>query len=141
MMIPERGDRFNGSWRLNVIASKLPFAPPRSVVLHIEADQDRVTLTETSIASDGGAETVTIRARFNNEVYPVHGSGLVDGFAVRRVDIRTWNTRGLKAGTLVFVASLLLDQDGGSFREDAETTLVDGTRVAASLLYERDEDG
>ena len=141
MTLPERGDPFNGNWTLNVIASMLPFAPPRSVVLHIEADQDWVTLTETAIASDGGAETVTIRARFNNEVYPVHGSGLIDSFGVRRVDIRTWNTRGLKAGDLVFAASLVLDQDGGSFREEAETTLADGTRAAATLLYERDEDG
>lgn len=135
-----REDPFNGTWRLNVATSKLPFASPQSVVLHIEADQDWVTLTEHSIASEGGTETVTIRARFDNEVYPVHGSGLADGFAIRRVDPRTWITRGLKRGENVFNATVLLAQDGGSFREDAETTLADGTRAAATLAYERYEE-
>ena len=132
-----REDPFNGTWKLNVPASKLPFASPQSVVLHIEGDQDFVTLTENSIASEGGTETVTIRARFDNEVYPVLGSGLADGFAIRRVDARTWKTRGLKGGENVFAATLLLAQDGGSFREDCETTLPDGTRAAATLVYER----
>lgn len=91
-----REDPFNGTWKLNVAASKLPFTPPQSVVLHIEADQDWVTLTENSIASEGGAETVTIRAQFNNQVYPVHGSGLVDSFTIRRVDACTWEKGGSK---------------------------------------------
>ena len=135
-----REDPFNGTWKLNVAASKLPFPPPRSVVLHIEADQDWVTLRENSIASEGGVETVTIRARFNNQAYPVHGSGLVDSFAIRRVDAHTWKTRGLKAGEIVFAATLVLAQDGGSFREDAETTLVGNTRAPATLVYERNEE-
>ena len=132
-----RDDPFNGTWKLNVATSKLPFSSPQSVVLHIEADQDWVTLIEYSIASEGGTETVTIRARFDNQVYPVHGSGLADGFAIRRVDPHTWITRGLKGGENVFTAIVLLAQDRGSFREDAETTLVDGTRAAATLVYER----
>lgn len=37
---PTQADPFNGTWKLNVAASKLPFTPPRSVVLHVEADQD-----------------------------------------------------------------------------------------------------
>ena len=132
-----REDPFNGTWKLNVAASKLPFTPPQSVVLHIEADQDWVTLTENSIASEGGTETVTIRAQFNNQVYPVYGSALADGFAVQRVDALTWKTRGLKAGEIVFAATLGLTQDGGSFREDGETTLVGGTRAVMTLVYER----
>ena len=132
-----REDPFNGTWKLNVAASKLPFTPPQSVVLHIEADQDWVTLTENSIASEGGAETVTIRAQFNNQVYPVHGSGLVDSFTIRRVDACTWETRGLKAGEIVLAATVVLAQDGGSFREDGETTLVGGARASMTLVYER----
>jgi hypothetical protein len=80
---------------------------------------------------------VTIRAQFNNQVYPVYGSDLADGFAVQRVDALTWKTRGLKAGEIVFAATLGLVQDGGSFREDGETTLVGGTRAVMTLVYER----
>jgi hypothetical protein len=42
-------------------------------------------MTENSVDAQGSAETVTIRARFDNEIYPVHGSNLVDGFAIERV--------------------------------------------------------
>ena len=136
---PMRRDPFNGTWTLNVAASKLPFPPPRSVVLHIEADQEWVTLTENAMASDGSVETTTIRARFSNEAYPVHGSGLVDRFAVRRVDAYTWKTRGLKAGDLILAATVVLAHDERSLCEDAETTLVDGTRARAILVFERNE--
>ncbi len=130
-------DPFGGTWKLNVGASSLPFAAPRSVVLRIEADETSVSLTEDSIAADGSAETATIRARFDDQVHPVHGSVLADGFAVRRVDARTWQTRGLKDGRVVFTATILLAPDGRSFTEETETTLADGTRADASLVYER----
>lgn len=130
-------DPFRGTWKLNVGASKLPFAPPRSVVVRIQADETSVSLAEDSIAADGSAETVTIHARFDDQVHPVHGSGLADGFAVRRVDARTWKTRGLKADRVVFTATILLAPDGRSFTEETETTLADGTRADAWLVYER----
>jgi hypothetical protein len=106
-------------------------------MLHIEADEEWVSLAENSVSSDGGAETVTIKAKFNNEIYPVSGSGLADGFAIRRIDTHTWKTRGFKAGEPVFAATLVLAPDGRSFREDGETTLSSGTRATASLVYER----
>lgn len=132
-------DPFNGAWKLNIAGSKLPFPAPRSVTLHIESDGEWLYLTEKSTAADGGTETVTIRARFDDEVHPVHGSGLVDGFAVRRVDAVTLKTRGVKAGQIVFTATLVMAADGNSFREDAETTSADGRHAPAALVYERDE--
>lgn len=108
------------------------------MALQIETDGEWLCLTEKSTAADGGTETVTIRARFNDEVHPVHGSDLVDGFAVRRVDAFTLKTRGVKGGQVVFTATLVMAADGSSFREDAETTLADGRRAPATLVYERD---
>lgn len=131
-------DPFNGTWRLNIAGSKLPFPAPRSVSLRIETDGDWLCLTEESTAADGRTETAIIRARFDDEVHPVHGSGLADGFAVRRVDAFTLKTRGVKAGEIVFTATLVMAADGNSFREDAETTLADGRRAPATLVYERD---
>lgn len=130
-------DPFNGTWKLSVAASTLPFAPPRSVVARIEADETSLTIVEDSVSADGAAETVTIRARFDDQVHAVRGSSLADGFAVRRVDGRTWKTRGLKAGRVAFTATLRLAPDGRSFREEANTALSDGTRADATLVYER----
>lgn len=129
-------DPFTGVWRLNVAASTLPFAAPRSVVVAIEADQDNLSLTEHSTAADGRTETVTIRARFDDKVAPVDGSFLADGFAVRRIDEQTWKTRGFKNGQIAFTATLTLAGDGRSFREEAETS-VEGALTPAVLVYER----
>jgi hypothetical protein len=132
-------DPFTGTWTLNVAASLLPFAAPRSVTLHLAADEVWVALTEHSVSADGAAEITTIRARFDDTIHPVKGSGLADGFAVRRVNARSWKTRGFKRGSPVFAATLVLSPDGRSFREEGETTLSDGTRATALLLFEKTE--
>jgi hypothetical protein len=126
-----------GSWKLNVSASELPFSPPCSVVVDIVVDGDSISLTENSVDAQGSAETVTIRARFDNQIYPVTGSALTDGFAIERLDERTWRTRGTKAGNVIFTATITLATGGASFREETETTLADGTRAPATLIFER----
>lgn len=45
--------------------------------------------------------------------------------------------RGTKAGKPIFTETLMLSPDDASIREDAETTLADGTRAPATLIYER----
>lgn len=130
-------DPFTGTWKLNVAASQLPFAPPRSVVLQIVATADEVTLVENSIDANGAAETVTIRAAFDGRTYPVEGSALADGFAVERLTAGAWKASGSKGSVPVFSETITLAEDGASFREDAQTTLADGSRASAMLLYER----
>lgn len=128
---------FNGTWKLNLSASSLPFAAPRSVTLEIIVQGDEVSLQEKSVDAQGFAETVAIRAKFDNSIYPVVGSSLADGLAIERLDERTWRTRGTKKAKPVFTAMLTLAADGSSLREVAETTLADGTRAPAILVYER----
>jgi hypothetical protein len=130
---------FNGKWKLNLPASTLPFAPPRSVILDIAVDGDNICITENSVDAAGQAETVTIEARFDNQIYPVTGSAIADGFAIERLDERTWRAHGTKAGSLVFTETVMLADDGNSIREDAETTLADGSRAPAVLIYERQQ--
>ncbi|HWR51910.1 MAG TPA: hypothetical protein VN428_12425 [Bryobacteraceae bacterium] len=130
-------DPFTGMWRLNTGGSQLPFEPPRSVVLQIAATEDAVSLTENSLDAAGAAEIVTIHARFDGLNYPVEGSALVDSFAIERLDRRTWKATGSRKGVLIFTELITLSEDGATFREDAETTLADGARATATLLYER----
>ena len=107
------------------------------MVLDIVVDGDDISLTEDSMDAQGAAETVTIQARFDKQIHPVHGSALVDGFAIERLGERAWRAEGSKAGNLIFTETLILAADGASFREEAETTLADGTRASAVLVYER----
>lgn len=132
---------FSGTWKLNAAASTLPFPAPRSVFLRIEVNGDRVTLVEDTVSSIGESENAKIEAKFDNEMHPIAGSGIADGFAIHRVNSHEWRTQGFKAGVNVFSAALVLSEDEQSFREFGETTLADGRRVAVSLIYERYEDG
>lgn len=136
-----RKEPFHGTWKLNVAASMLPFPAPRSVVLWIEVEEDRVRLTESSVSSGGISETTRIEARFDNEAHPIIGSSIADGFAIHRVSSREWKTRGFKGGEAVFSATLLVSDDERSFREYGETTLDDGRHANVSLIYERCESG
>ncbi len=97
-----RTEPFHGTWKLNIPASTLPFAAPRSVILHIEVKADRVRLTENTLSAGGIAETVNIEAKFNSETHPVIGSAIADGFTIRRANDRELETRGFKAGKKCF---------------------------------------
>jgi len=130
-----RNEPFNGTWKLNIPASTFTFAAPRSVLLNIEVAEESVLITEDSISVEGDSEKVCIEAKFDNEVYPVIGSGFADGFAIRSICAERWATQVYKSGKKVFSAILICSNDGQSFREDVE--LADGTRARMSLLYER----
>jgi len=127
--------QFIGTWKLNVPESKLPFAAPHSVLLNIEVAEESVIFTENSISAEGVSENVSIKAKFDNEIYPVIGSGIADGFAIRSISAERWETQVYKSGKKLFSAILVCSADGQSFREEAE--LSDGTGTRMSLLYER----
>jgi len=94
-----------------------------------------VLITEDSISVEGDSEKVCIEAKFDNEVYPVIGSGFADGFAIRSISAERWETQVYKSGERIFSAVLVCASDGQSFREDVE--LADDTSARMSLLYER----
>lgn len=129
---------FTGKWKVNVAASEIPFPAPQSVVVTIVDDGTELSIIEDSTDAAGHDEHVELRARFDGELCPVTGSWMVDQFAVRRVDDRSLRTRGAKDGKEVFAATLELAADGDSFTEKIpETTLADGTRAPAMLVFER----
>ena len=130
-----RNEPFNGTWKLNVTRSTFAFPAPRSVLLKIDIAGDAVTLAEESISAEGVAENVDIRARFDDEVYPVTGASFADGFAVRSISADKWATRVYKSGKKIFSALLICSDDGQSFREEVE--MADGTGTTMSVLYER----
>lgn len=132
-----RNEPFQGTWKLNIPASTLPFAAPRSVLLNIEVVKESVIITENSTSTEGVSEDVRIEAKFNDEVYPVIGSSIADGFAIRRINAERWETRVFKSGEKVISAILIGSADGQSFREDGEVILADGMPARMSLLYER----
>ncbi|MCC7540713.1 MAG: hypothetical protein IT379_31140 [Deltaproteobacteria bacterium] len=103
----------------------------------IAADDQSISMTETSIAADGTPETVRLSARFDDQYYPVIGSRHLDRFAIRRVDTHTLHSRATRAGRLVSTASLVLAPDGNRLTEEVETTLADGARTRATLVFDR----
>lgn len=92
------------------------------------------------MAAEGITEAVRIEAKLDDEVYPVTGSGLFDGFAIRCINAERWKTRVFKSGEKIISATLIISADGQSFREDGEVLLADGKPASMSLLYERYKD-
>ena len=130
-----RKEPFKGNWKLNISSSTFIFPAPRSVLLNIEVADESVIFTEESITAEGVSENVRIEAKFDDEIYPVIGSGFADGFAIRSVTADRWETQVYKSGKKIFSAVLICSSNGQSFREDVE--LADGTGARMSLLYER----
>ena len=130
-----KNNPFSGTWKLNIPASTFTFPAPRSVIVNIEVVEDSVFFTEKSISAEGVTENVRIEAKFDYEIYPVIGSSLADGFAIRSISPERWETQLYQSGNKLFSAILFCSADGQSFREDVE--LADGSHAKMSLLYER----
>lgn len=94
-------------------------------------------MVERSVSQAGAHEMVTLRASFDGKIHPVSGSAMVDGYAARRIDERRWKTEAFKAGRLIAAATMHLAPDGQSLLEEVETTLADGARARATLVFER----
>lgn len=130
---------FTGTWKLNASASSLSFNRPHSVIVDIVVDGNVAALKESSIEAQGSAEVVSIRARFDKQIYPVTGSRLGEGFAIEHLGARTWRARGTTGGKLMFVGTVTLTVDGTRIREEVVTPLPDGSCAPATLIYEHKE--
>ena len=56
------------------------------MLVDVLVEGDDLSMTERSVDAQGSAGTVSIRARFDNQIYPVSGYPYADGFAVERVN-------------------------------------------------------
>lgn len=129
-------DPFTGTWQLNAAESKLPW-PPRRMLTIINSDFEEISIREETLDAQGQAQTVTLNARFDARDYPVTGSPVADAVAYQRVDARTIKGTIKQRGNTILVETVVIAEDGNTFRGDYIIPGLDGNNVTGSAVHER----
>jgi len=130
-------DPFTGTWQLNIAQSKLPWPAPQRMITVIVSDFEEISVREETLDDDGQAHTITLKARFDAKDYPVTGSPVADAVAYERVDPRTIKGTIKQHGKPILVETVIIAEDGNTFRGDYLIPGPDGNNITGFAVHER----
>lgn len=92
------------------------------------------TLSFEGIGSDGSRMSYSYETRFDDKDYPVTGAAPagIETMAVKRVDAKTMQATGKRAGKIVLTATNVLSADGKVLTATTKGTEKDG-RISTSV--------
>jgi len=113
-----------GVWKLNLAKSKYGAIPqPKSVTVTWAAQEEGgIKYTANGIDAQGQSTHAEFSGKFDGKDYKVTGSPILDTVAVKRIDARTTEATGKKAGKVVVTTKGVISEDGKT-----ETTVWMGT--------------
>ena len=93
------------------------------------------TLSFEGIGPDGNRMSYSYETRFDDKDYPVSGAppAGIETMAVKRVDAKTMQATGKKAGKIVLTATNVLSDDGKQLTATTKGTERDG-RISTSVV-------
>lgn len=123
-------------WKLDVSKSKFDGRGPLTMTRTVKTEGAVTTLSFEGIGPDGKQMSYSYETRFDDKDYPVTGAtppAGIETMAVKRVDARTIQATGKKAGKIVARATNVLSEDGKVLTATTQGTEKDG-RVSTSVI-------
>ena len=121
-------------WKLNVSKSKFDGRGPLTMTRTVKTEGAVTTLSFEGIASDGSRMSYSYETRFDDKDYPVTGTAPagIETMAVKRVDAKTMQATGKRAGKIVLTATNVLSDDGKVLTATTKGAEKDG-RISTSV--------
>jgi len=107
-------DPFLGTWKLNLEKSKFGAAPvPKAGTRTCVAQRGgMIKCTQDGVNAKGESTHMEYTVKYDGKDYPVTGSPTVDTVAAKRIDSRTQEWTGKKAGQVVGTVRIVVSKDG-----------------------------
>jgi hypothetical protein len=122
-------------WKLDVSKSKFDGRGPLTMTRTVKTEGAVTTLSFEGIGADGNRMSYGYETRFDDRDYPVTGAAPpvgIETMAVKRVDAKTMQATGKKAGKIVVTATNVLSDDGKVLTATTKGTEKDG-RISTSV--------
>ena len=97
------------------------------------------TLSFEGIGADGNRMSYSYETRFDDKDYPVSGAAPagIETMAVKRVDAKTMQATGKRAGKVVVTATNVLSDDGKMLTATTKGTEKDGRMSTSVAVWDK----
>ena len=130
-------DPFNGTWKLNVAQSKVMLPPPKSQIMRVEVDSQKLTMNEEVVAANGQRFNVRFTANLDGRDYVVEGTPLADTVAFTRPDKRVLDGTAKKRGQIVVREKLTVSPNGRRIAHEYSVTDGAGVTTPYTAVWDR----
>lgn len=133
-------DPFTGKWRFVPDRSALAMPVPLQWIQQIEATAGCIYVVESITYASGRCSTVSVRARFDGNCFPVAGSPLADEIAYQRID--AWNISAIakKQGAVTITEFATVSEDLKALAFRFSINGQDGKAALSLAVFERTDE-
>ena len=126
-------------WKLNVSKSKFEGRGPLTMTRTVKSEGAVTTLSFEGIGADGNRMSYSYETRFDDKDYPVSGAAPagIETMAVKRVDAKTMQATGKRAGKIVVTATNVLSDDGKMLTATTKGTEKDGRMSTSVAVWDK----
>jgi hypothetical protein len=126
----------DGTWELNVAASKSTDPMPKSITRTYVTTGNQEKLTGTIVTADGKSIPISFTATIDGKDYPFQNPG-ADTLAITKVDALTHSFVVKKDGKVVTTGTRTIAKDGKTMTLAAKGTNAEGKPVESTMVYDR----
>jgi hypothetical protein len=126
-----------GTWKLNEGQSKLSPGAPKNHTVAYAAAGDNVKVTVDGVDASGKPAHSEWTGKFDGKDYPVTGDSTSDARSYTKVDDRTLEFSGKKAGKVTISGRVVIAADGKTRTVTTTGTDAQGAKVSATAVYDK----
>jgi hypothetical protein len=131
-------DPMNGTWELDVPASKFNPGPARkSDIRTYKVDGNSISMKGTVVFVNGKTFTAEFTGAFDGKDYPVNGNPRAETIAQVRVDAYTSKTTTKRNGKITATSTRQISQDGKTMTVTTAGTDENGVTFNNTLLFRK----
>lgn len=127
-------------WKLDVSKSKFDGRGPLAMTRTVKTEGVVTTLSFEGIGPNGSRMSYSYETRFDDKDYPVTGAAPpagIETMAVKKVDAKTTQATGKKAGKIVLTATNVLSDNGKELTATTKGTENDGRISTSVVVWEK----
>jgi len=132
------GDLLDGTWDLDVAASKFDPGPARKSDTRVyKVDGNTIHFKGTAVFADGKSMTAEYTGAYDGKDYPVAGNPKVGTIAQERVDDYTARTTTKRNGKITATSTRQISKDGGTMTITTSGTDEKGVPFKDILVFRK----
>jgi hypothetical protein len=130
-------DAVDGSWKLNVAASKFSGTAPKSSTRVYTDTADGTMLVQKTVGADGKEATMQVTLKYDGKDHPITGNPDADTVEGKAIDAHTSHFTMKKGGKVVGTVHRVVSADGKTLTVNNKGTHADGKAYDDTLVFDR----
>lgn len=137
-LLANPADPFDGTWELNVKASKFSPGPgPKSQTRVYVSDGKTVKMTSKGVDGEGKPTNVEYTASYDGKDHAMTGNPNADTISLKRVDEYTADSTLKKAGKVIMTGTRVISKDGKVMTITSTGKNLKGEDVNNTMVFDK----